>query len=52
MVSVSTVQPSLNQEFLCTYLVKIKMSLYTLHVKNAKQGPILYEKKSMKLYLI
>ena len=51
MVSVSTVQPSLNQE-LCTYLVKIKMSLYTLHVKNAKQGPILYEKKSMKLYLI
>ena len=41
MVSVSTVQPSINLEFLCTYKY-IKMSLYTLHEK-AEQRPILYE---------
>ena len=46
MVSVSTGQPSLNQEFLCTWK-NFKMSLYTAHCtkwKNAKKRPILYEK--------
>ena len=43
MVSVGTVRPSLNQEFL--YLKNFKMSLKTLHENNpTKQGPISFEK--------
>ena len=35
VVFVSNVQPSLNQEFLCTYF--FKMSLYTLNKKSKEE---------------
>ena len=44
MVSVSIVQPSLNQEFLHIYLEILKMSLYTLNEETQSKG--LFHKKS------
>ena len=48
LVSVITVQPSLNLEFQYSWK-NIFMSLYTLHEKKGKKKPFLYEKTCMKL---
>ena len=49
MVSVSTVQPSLNQEFLCTYKT-FNMSLYTFNEKTQSRG-IFYIKSNELKYI-
>ena len=48
LVSVITVQPSLNLEFQYSWK-NIFMSLYTLHEKKGKKKPFLYDKTCMKL---
>ena len=50
MVSVRTVQHSINLEFLCTYK-SLKMFLYTLFKKKWNLQIFIYKKLCMKLYL-
>ena len=50
MVSVGTVQPSINLEFLC-YYKNLKMSLYTLFKKYKQSTDFHIEKLCMKLWL-